>query len=141
NALRPPRPPKAAAQLLNCSTALTPPPLQFKILPLERNWSATLRLEKWQLHPRLAQHFFVCPHCRRKCLKLFLPLCLKQEYHDALLAHLYLNSLRARRPNAPGSEEERLLHTRYGLLFPPVLPRCRQCLPLRYGEVKKKKPR
>ncbi len=71
--------------------------------------------------------------------KLYLPLCTEQEYDDAQLAHLWLQT--HTHPNRPLSPTALQLINRYSEFFdPPDAPgrqlRCRHCLGLRYGEVK-----
>ena len=66
--------------------------------------------------------------------KLFLPLCTPREWEDAQLAHLWLAThTNPNRPHTPGTLR---LINRYAELFPGRQLRCRQCLGLRYGEVK-----
>jgi hypothetical protein len=110
-----------------------------KMLGLPTNWSQPLTIQRWRLHHSLAQHFFTCPGCKQRALKLFLPLCTEQELHDANLARLWLDSNKqciARsvtlRPRASH------LLARYAPLFPPRQLQCRKCLGLRYGEVRTK---
>jgi hypothetical protein len=57
-----------------------------KKLGLWTDWSQTTRVERWRLHPRLAQHFLICSGCGQKFGKLFMPLCSIAEGHDADLA-------------------------------------------------------
>ncbi len=68
--------------------------------------------------------------------KLYLPLCTRQEYSDAKIAYLWLQT--HCHPNRPLSPAAALLIERYAELFPNRSPRCRQCLGLRYGEFKPK---
>ncbi|MCZ6851480.1 MAG: hypothetical protein O7F17_07560 [Planctomycetota bacterium] len=127
-----------------------------KMLGLWADWSQTVRVERWRLHERLAQHFLICPcslsiskgegggegsqHCLGKVMKLFMPLCSAQEAADADLAEGWINLLdgrdrAARIPLSPSLMAQRaLLITRYGLLFTDgrrLL--CRNCLHMRYG--------
>ncbi|MEM6506057.1 MAG: hypothetical protein AAF711_11485, partial [Planctomycetota bacterium] len=73
-----------------------------------------------------------------RCTKLYLPLCTAREGEDALLAQLWLDShpRNLTHPNRPLSPEEAKLIERYSALFAPRRLRCRQCLGLRYGEMK-----
>jgi len=66
--------------------------------------------------------------------KLFLPLCTPREWEDAQLAHLWLAT--HTNPNRPHTPDTLRLINRYAELFPGRQLRCRQCLGLRYGEVK-----
>ena len=63
-----------------------------KMLGLPTDWTQDVRLERWRLHDRLAQHFLICPNCMQRCLKLFLPLCTEAELRDALTAQLWLRT-------------------------------------------------
>lgn len=101
------------------------------------------------------QHFLLCPTCTKihklryppgttqhnfppKYTKLFLPYCTPEEFADAQIAQLYINStLRPQNPNGPTSPLEQTLINRYQTLFPPRQFQCRHCLNLKYGEVKK----
>ena len=67
--------------------------------------------------------------------KLYLPLCTPREGEDAMIAQLWLKT--HTKPNHPLTPDEAKLIERYGALFEPRQLRCRQCLGLRYGEVKK----
>lgn len=74
---------------------------------------------------------------RGRVARLYLPLCTAQERADARIAELWLNA--HQRPNRPLSPEALQLIKRYGELFDTHggrQLRCRQCLGLRYGEVK-----
>ncbi len=127
-----------------------------KMLGLWADWSQTIRVERWRLHERLAQHFLICPnslsrsngegggegpqHCLGKVMKLFMPLCTVQEAADADLAEGWINLLDGRDraagiPLSPSLMAQRaLLITRYGLLFTDGRRlRCRNCLRMRYG--------
>ncbi len=66
--------------------------------------------------------------------KLYLPLCTPREWEDAQLVHLWIGSHLA--PNRPYTRPVLELLERYAELFPGRRLRCRQCLGLRYGEVK-----
>ena len=66
--------------------------------------------------------------------KLLLPLCTPQEYDDAQLAQLWLQT--HTNPNRPLTPEAAQLIERYGEFFAPRQLRCRHCLALRYGEIK-----
>ena len=112
-----------------------------KMLGLPTDWSQILTIQRWRLHPQLAQHFFACPNCKRRALKLFLPLCTQPELRDALTARLWLDANEKRiatsstlRPQAS------TLIARYGPLFPPRRLLCRKCLGLRYGDVRPPRP-
>ncbi|MCH8164765.1 MAG: hypothetical protein IH889_04080 [Planctomycetes bacterium] len=132
-----------------------------KMLGLWADWSQTIRVERWRLHERLAQHFLICPGCvdrareqsrgvsprsasarggSVKVMKLFMPLCTAQEAADADLAEGWINLLDGRCrtagiPLSPSLMAQRaLLITHYGLLFTDgrrLL--CRNCLRMRYG--------
>jgi hypothetical protein len=67
--------------------------------------------------------------------KLYLPLCTPREWEDARLAHLWV--LSHTDPNRPYTRPVLGLLERYAELFPGRKLRCRQCLGLRYGEVKR----
>ncbi len=108
-----------------------------KLLGLPTTWSQTLTLQRWQMHARLQQHFFACPRCNDRALKLFLPLCTEQELHDALTAKLWLDSNQKRiATSSTLRPEASSLLSRYAVLFPPRSLLCRKCLGLRYGEVR-----
>ncbi len=118
---------------------------QTKMLGLWEGWSQTIRIERWRLHDRLAQHFLICPACDQKFRKLFLPMCTKDEARDADLAESWIDQLEARcrftrTPLPPSLMAQRAsLFDRYGLLFRDERQLlCRNCLGLRYGEVRKK---
>jgi hypothetical protein len=68
--------------------------------------------------------------------KLYLPLCTPQEYDDAQLARLWLQS--HTHPNRPWPPDALRLIERYGELFEGRSLRCRACLGIRYGEAKAK---
>ncbi|MBX2850912.1 MAG: hypothetical protein KTR15_04105 [Phycisphaeraceae bacterium] len=134
-----------------------------KMLGLDCLWHTTLRIERYIQHHQLKQHFFVCPVCSpaieqrldeqaavtrpsRRCsaaakklppgrvTKLYLPLCTPQEWHDAQTAELWLRT--HCHPNRPWPACALELVERYSELFESRQLRCRQCLGLRYGEVK-----
>lgn len=103
-------------------------------------WSSKSRAELrgYLGHPESrTQHFLICPTCKRKCTKLFLPQCTQQESNDSLIAENYLRDIARRFANTPGTQLEAQLNQRYGILFHPRLLRCRHCLGLRYGDVRK----
>ena len=131
-----------------------------KMLGLWEAWHQTIRIERWRLHKRLAQHFLICPNspsllspsplgrgvrgedlhsspCQGKSLKLFIPLCTKAEALDADLAEACLNQLDIRSTITQTSIVPNLIN-RYGLLFRNERKLvCRKCLNLRYGQVRK----
>ena len=140
---------------------------QTKFLGLWEHWSQTIRIERWRLHDRLAQHFLICPNspsllspsplgrgvrgegsstsCLHKVRKLFMPMCTKEEALDADLAEAWIKRLDARcrisRAPLPASlmAHRSSLLDRYSLLFTTGRRlECRKCLGLRYGEVRKK---
>ena len=138
---------------------LTPNPnrgsSRSKILALPANpddWSQPVRIERWRLHAQLAQHFLICPACKKKFLKLFLVMATPTELQDALLAHLWLKTHTPQllvNATAPTPTRTRPHHPtltpiaqsliqRYHVLFPPRRLVCRHCLGLRYGEAKRK---
>ena len=128
-----------------------------KMLGLDCMWQTTLRIERYVQHAKLKQHFLVCPVCSRKnnpntqhlkpkpharlsgrCTKLYLPLCTEQEYEDAQIAERWLRT--HCHPNRPWSDAAVRLIERYSELFMGQHGRqlrCRRCLGLRYGEVKR----
>ena len=116
---------------------------QTKILGLWEHWSQTIRIERWRLHDRLAQHLLICPGCNQKFRKLFMPMCTKDEARDADLAEAWINQLdahqrigRAPLPSSLMAHRSSLLG-RYSLLFTTGRRLvCRKCLGLRYGEVR-----
>ncbi len=162
------------------------PDLPRKSHGLGQRWVHTLRLEHWQLHRYLDQHFLICPtthekpgrydfthhprhrewyyplevprprkprfeprlshqapkHCCGKVMKLFMPLATEQEVADAATAREWLGDLDSRimfggtRPNMHIMHKRQFLLQRYGPLFDRRFV-CRQCLGLRYGEVKR----
>ncbi|MCH8342944.1 MAG: hypothetical protein IH983_03050 [Planctomycetes bacterium] len=121
-----------------------------KMLGLWADWSQTIRVERWRLHERLAQHFLICPnslslskgegggegslpsppgrgvggegsqHCLGKVMKLFMPLCTLQEAADADLAEGWINLLDGRSRAA-------------GIPLSPSLMAQRALLIIRYG--------
>lgn len=107
------------------------------MLGLPTDWSQPLTIQRWRLHEKLAQHFFACPKCKQRALKLFLPLCTEQELHDALTAQLWLdaNHKRIATSSTLRPQASQLL-ARYAPIFPPRRLVCRKCLGLRYGEVR-----
>ncbi len=138
---------------------------QTKFLGLWEHWSQAIRIERWRLHDRLAQHFLMCPNspsllspsplgrgvrgegsstsCLHKVRKLFMPLCTHDEARDADLAEAWIDRLDARcritRAPLPASlmAHRSSLFDRYGLLFTTGRRLvCRKCLGLRYGEVR-----
>ncbi len=140
---------------------------QTKFLGLWEHWSQTIRIERWRLHDRLAQHFLICPNspsllspsplgrgvrgegsstsCLHKVRKLFMPMCTRDEARDADLAEAWINQLDARcritcapLPASLMAQRASLLD-RYRLLLTTGRRLvCRKCLGLRYGEVRKK---
>ncbi len=103
-------------------------------------WSSMPRAELRQFlgYPESrTQHFLICPVCKRKCVKLFLPLCTQQESDDSVIVENYLRDIARRFPNSPGTPLEAQLSQRYGLLLHPRQLKCRHCLGLRYGDVRK----
>ncbi len=107
------------------------------------HWHQPIRVERWRLHPRLAQHFIICPSCKNKFVKLFLVLCTPAELRDALTAQAWLDTHTpsSRPPRSPALRQVvQQLTQRYLPLFQPRQLRCRHCLHLRYGEAKRKKP-
>ena len=123
--------------------------LRHKILGLDPAYETTLTIQRIVQHAQLKQHFLICPVCglggqspsakrqhvsRGRVTKLFLPLCTEREWEDAQVAHLWLRT--HTHPNRPLSPEAAELIHRYAELFQPRRLRCRQCLGLRYGEVK-----
>ena len=109
-------------------------------LPHPHGWQQTITVHRVHLHTTLKMSYILCPRCKKRARKLFLPLCTEQEYLDARLAHAAINMFRARHPNAPGTQEEADLIKRYSALFPPRSLLCKQCLNLRYGEAKPTAP-
>ena len=81
------------------SNAIKHAPARDLFLPT--HWSCPLTIEKHQLHPRLAQHFFLCPRCNARSLLLYLPLCSRQEHQDALLAHTHIQLLQSLPTHTP----------------------------------------
>ncbi|MBI1368694.1 MAG: hypothetical protein GC162_08590 [Planctomycetes bacterium] len=104
-----------------------------KVLPLPAGWTQRLRLERWRLHDKLASHFFFCPQCDARRVKLFLPLCTPDESRDTQLAFKHLT--RTHRSNKPLTEHQTRLIERYHLFFPPRSLLCAACLNLRYGYI------
>ncbi|MCH7849135.1 MAG: hypothetical protein IIB53_12315 [Planctomycetes bacterium] len=113
---------------------------QTKFLGLWEHWSQTIRIERWRLHDRLAQHFLMCPSCNQKFRKLFMPMCTREETRDADLAQAWINQLDAHQRVKPSLTAHRAtLLDRYGLLFTTGRRLvCRKCLGLRYGQVRNK---
>jgi hypothetical protein len=125
-----------------------------KMLGLPADWCQALIIERWQFpkHERKSpvavayarkghiaarrQHFLICPTCRRKCTKLFLPQCTADEYGDARAAQDYLRRRQQHCPNRPGTSFEAQLIERYGILFDHRVLQCRLCLGIRYGEIR-----
>ena len=120
---------------------------QTKMLGLWEDWSQPIRIERWRLHDRLAQHFLICPGCDQKFRKLFMPMCTKEEARDADLAEAWINQLDARyritrAPLPPSLMAQRAsLLDRYSLLFTTGRRLvCLNCLGLRYGQVRNTSP-
>ena len=140
---------------------------QTKMLGLWEDWSQPIRIERWRLHDRLAQHFLICPNspsllspsppgrgvrgegsstsCLNKVRKLFMPMCTTEEARDADLAEAWINQLDARyrltRAPLPASlmAQRASLLDRYSLLFTTGRRLvCRNCLGLKYGQVRAK---
>lgn len=108
-----------------------------KTLGLPADWSQQLTVQRWRIHPHLAQHFFACPHCKQRALKLFLPLCYHEELRDAGFARLWLDSHEKCINRSPTLRPQASkLIQRYGPLFTPRRMLCRKCLRLRYGDVR-----
>jgi hypothetical protein len=108
-----------------------------KMLGLPTDWSQELTLQRWHLHAQLTQHFFACPDCHQRALKLFLPLCTKEELRDALTAQLWLDSNEKRIASSTSLRPQAShLIARYGPLFAPRRLLCRKCLGIRYGDVR-----
>lgn len=97
--------------------------------------------------PPSHQHFLICPSCRKKMLKLMMVLATEQEIDDAEFAEGWVDMLDARQmasriPLTPELIAQRSqLISRYGLLFRGRQLVCRNCLGVRYGEVKPKRRR
>lgn len=130
-------------------------------LRFPHGWRQVIRIERWRLHDRLAQHFLVCPRCERtpgapsrravsrsnpprKHLKLYMPLMTRQEFADSRLAEGWVRMLDERRIAARMSIDRDLAKLRARIIdrYAPVMRGggrelvCRQCLGMRYGEVK-----
>ena len=112
-------------------------PSRTKKLGLPTTWTQDLLIQRWRMHANLNQHFFACPRCQQRALKLFLPLCTEQELRDALTANLWLNQNQQRIARSPTLRPQASqLIARYAPLFEPRSLQCRKCLALRYGEVR-----
>ena len=111
---------------------------QTNMLGLWEGWSQHIRIERWRLHDRLAQHFLMCPSCKQKFRKLFMPMCTIEEARDADLAELWINQLDAHHCVKPSLMALRAsLVNRYGLLFRAERRLvCRKCLGLKYGQLR-----
>ncbi|MEZ6191260.1 MAG: hypothetical protein R3C45_08215 [Phycisphaerales bacterium] len=72
-----------------------------KMLGLPHDWSQPLTINRYRFHARLTQHFFACPNCKKRALKLFLPLCTDAELRDADFARLWLDSHPTRIARSP----------------------------------------
>lgn len=109
---------------------------QHLSLQLPADWTQPLRLQRWRLHAKLAQHFFICPWCQRKSKHLYMPRCTNNEYTDARILAEYLRrehpALNIDDPQHPLAA----VIARYALVFQPRRFLCRTCLGLRYGDVK-----
>lgn len=70
--------------------------------------------------------------CPQRTYKLMMPLCTEQEFRDASIAQLWIDSLPARLIPKHRELIHRLL-ARYGLLFQPRVMMCPRCLGVRYG--------
>jgi len=115
-----------------------------KMLGLWADWSQNIRIERHRLHERLAQHFLICPLCKKKYVKLFMPMCTREEARDADLAEPWINRLDAFFQRTRRAMPADVLHqraeviARYGVLFEEgrrLL--CRKCIGLRYGALHK----
>ncbi|MCC6680904.1 MAG: hypothetical protein IT445_08375 [Phycisphaeraceae bacterium] len=114
---------------------------QHLSLQLPADWTQNLRLQRWRLHQRLSQHFFICPWCERKSKHLYMPRCTNGEYADARILAEYLRREHPaidldnpQHPKLPGALVAVI--ARYALVFQPRRFLCRACLGLRYGDVK-----
>lgn len=90
------------------------------------------------IQPCRFQHFLLCPNCRAKVVKLYMPMCYEQEKYDADIAQQWA-TLFATHPatrNKPMKAEEAAIISRYAPLFEPRRLLCRKCLGLRYGEAR-----
>jgi len=110
-----------------------------KVLVLPRDWGQMIDVRLRRMNALLSRHYLVCPNCQRSVVKLFMPLATRSEMRDAQIARVWLRGLcdpSRGRPNAPGSDAERVIVERYGALLQPESRqlRCGRCLGLRYGE-------
>ncbi len=121
----------------------------------EFDWEQTIAIQRWffPLPPRFdpylncmqprhrLQHFLQCPRCKRKVVKLFLPLCTAEEARDACFAQEYITLLNTHplTRNAPATPLDAAIAARYGPLFQPRTLACRTCLHLRYGQARGKR--
>ncbi len=121
-----------------CRTKRTPLELaQSPVFPSHVR-ASRVRIERWRLHERLAEHYLICPHCGGKAKMLFLVQATPAELRDAAVARLWLELEPQPSDGRRASAWRRRLEDRYGLLVSPH-PRCRPCLSLRYGEAKSKR--
>jgi len=150
-----PNPNKGATSQKSLGLPLTPHPITYQPL-----WTQILTIQKWKypINKKIKtyhglqqasriQHYLQCPTCSSsaQCLlnkhgKLFLPLCTKEEIHDAITAQSYIKNQIHHNPksnNAPPTQQEIKLINRYAPLFHPRIFQCKNCLHLRYGEIKK----
>ncbi len=127
--------------------------LKWLALPLD-DWNQTITIQRWffPLPPRFdkylncmqprhrLQHFLLCPRCKTKVCKLFLPLCTHDELRDAITAQQYATLLQTHplTRNAPITPLDAAIINRYRALFHPRTLVCRTCLHLRYGESRRR---
>lgn len=125
--------------------------LKWLALPID-DWTQTITIQRWffPLPPRFdpylncmqprhrLQHFLLCPRCKTKVCKLFMPLCTHDELRDAITAQQYATLLQTHplTRNAPITPLDAAIISRYRALFHPRSLLCRTCLHLRYGESK-----
>jgi hypothetical protein len=123
-------------------------------------WSQVVRVERWDRKargikgsrdqgasiPPSHQHFLICPACNRKMVKLMMVLCSEQEIDDAEIAEGWVRMIdahpvyrRLRMNNSELGTRYSELVSRYGLLFRGRRLVCRNCLGVRYGEVRRER--
>ena len=104
-------------------------------------WSQRLDVERWRLNPKLAVHYLICPACKKKKRKLFLPQCRRDELDTAEMAEAWVKMLDARSSGGRGSQilspelmkmRARVID-RFGQLFRGRQLLCNKCLGMRYG--------
>ena len=113
-------------------------------------WRQTIHIERWRRgsaahdsRPPRHQHFLVCPQCAAKKTKLFMVLCTEREAADAEFAEAWIRLCDARLREARMTRPPEYLTQRatfirrYGLLFRERRLRCRSCLGVRYGQVRR----